>query len=197
MALLVGGDSTTGITVANPIQDVLNALPDPSNQALPTFVGGATHAVSACTSGGPNLTAGEFPRLAAADVQRAMAAKSAHADDLMADPAVLGVAVGAGESAKGAAITVLIQRGKSHAAIPATLDGVPVRLQSVGVLRAFGAASCSAGDAQRDCLRKMRHPSCREACCSERLLLLLNHDRKRSWRDGQWFGRHSLADTAL
>jgi hypothetical protein len=149
VALLVGGDSTTGITVANPIQDVLNALPDPSNQALPTFVGGATHAVSACTSGGPNLTAGEFPRLAAADVQRAMAAKSAHADDLMADPAVLGVAVGAGESAKGAAITVLIQRGKTHGAIPATLDGVPVRLQSVGVLRAFGAASCSAGDAQR------------------------------------------------
>ena len=48
VALLVGGDSSTGITVANPIQDVLNALPDPSNQALPTFVGGATHPVSAC-----------------------------------------------------------------------------------------------------------------------------------------------------
>jgi len=143
VALLVGGDSTTGITVANPIQDVLNALPDPSNQALPTFVGGATHAVSACTSGGPNLAQGGFPRLAAAGLQRARAAMNARAAELMADPAILGVGVGAAAHGTEASLVVLVQRGKAHQPVPDNWDGVPVRVQAVGVLRAFGGLSCS------------------------------------------------------
>src|SRR5256886_12215949 len=48
VALLFAGDSTS--TIGNPIQAVLAALADPQDHtSLPTFVGGATHPVSACT----------------------------------------------------------------------------------------------------------------------------------------------------
>lgn len=142
VALLFGGDSSTGITVANPIQDVLQALKDPSNHTQPTFVGGALHPVSACGSTGGNSKPGSFPRLASAALQRVLAAKSAHVNELTADPAVLAVGVGSGTSADQASIIVLVQRGKAHRAIPSVLDGIPVHVQEVGILRAFGAAAC-------------------------------------------------------
>ena len=149
VALLVGGDSSTGITVANPIQDVLDALSDPSNQALPAFVGGATHPVSACASSGSNRTMSGFPHLSSAELQRALMAKNAHLAGLVADPSVLGVGIGTGETSSAAAIVVLVQKGKTHRSIPASLDDVPVRVRSIGVLRAFGAPSCSSHGAKR------------------------------------------------
>ena len=102
-ALIFSGDPSSGTTVANPIQDVLAALPDPSNHALPTIVGGSTHPVAACT---PSPSAAASPQNSAASgahpseaaMARAKMVKSNYFETLAADPAVLGVGVGAGET---------------------------------------------------------------------------------------------------
>jgi len=151
--LLFGGDSTTGITVANPIQDVLAALPDPSNQALPTIVGdNVTHAVAACTgSSGPAVSAANPAargvRPAQAEIARAKAAKASHLAEFTADPSVLGVGVGAGDNAGEAAIVVFVERGKLHQPIPASLDGVRTKVMTIGPIRAFGGPICPTADA--------------------------------------------------
>ncbi len=144
-ALLFGGDLTTGVIVANPIQDVLAALPDPTTQELPAIVGGSKHAVEACS--GPAIAGAARPRPAAilrsSEVERAKTAKRKHLAELAADPAVLGVGVGAGEKSGEAAIVVFVEQEKSHRPIPASLDGVTVQVKTIGPLRAFGRSSCS------------------------------------------------------
>jgi hypothetical protein len=153
VGLLFAGSPTD--TVANPIQDVLNDLPDPvnPNKAIPTFVGGAPHTVMACTGnssqgggGTQNLTT---VTVAEAQVARASTAKNNHLTSLIADPAVLGVGVGAGDSPGEAAIIVLVEKGKPHAPIPATLDGVKTKVRAVERFRALGScpAPASAGQA--------------------------------------------------
>jgi hypothetical protein len=147
-ALLFGGDSTTGFAVANPIEDVLAALPDPSNHALPTMVGGSTHAVGGCAPAGNAASSQNFARalapVRATAMEQAKAAKSAHLAELTADPAVLGVGIGAGEAVGEASIVVFVARGKPHAAIPARLDGVEVRVKTIGPFKAYGKLRCPA-----------------------------------------------------
>jgi hypothetical protein len=147
-ALLFGGDSTTGFAVANPIQDVLAALPDPSNHALPTMVGGATHAVGGCAPAGNAASSQNLARalapVRATAMEQAKAAKSVHLAELTADPAVLGVGIGAGEAAGEASIVVFVARGRPHAAIPARLDGVEVRVKTIGPFKAYGKLRCPA-----------------------------------------------------
>ncbi|MBZ5705052.1 MAG: S1 family peptidase [Acidobacteriia bacterium] len=147
VGLLFAGTSTD--TVANPIQDVLNDLPDPGNKAIPTFVGGATHTVMACTGnssqgggGGQNLTAASVTPVANEEVSRARTAKNNHLAALIADPAVLGVGVGAGDDPGAAAVVVFVEKGKAHRPIPATLDGVKTKIRTVERFRALG--SCPA-----------------------------------------------------
>ena len=63
VALLFAGDAVS--TVANPISDDLAALVD-SNNVQPTFVGGAEHAVAACSLPPASATAPtEEPAVAA------------------------------------------------------------------------------------------------------------------------------------
>jgi hypothetical protein len=147
-ALLFAGDASSGVTVANPIQDVLTALADPSNQALPAIVGGNPHPVAACT--GSNTTTGmaqspvqALPRLSETGMARARAAKSAHLAALLSDQAVLGVGIGSEDGSDKAAIVVLVQRGKQYRPIPESLDGVSTRVQEIGSLRAFNGSSCA------------------------------------------------------
>ena len=147
-ALLFGGDSASGLTIANPIQDVLNALPDPSNQALPTIVGGSTHPVEACVGQSSPSQSRQNPlapllRPSQAAMTRAKAVKSEHAAVLESDPAVLGVGVGAGDNPGEAAIIVFVDRGKAHRYIPANLDGVAVKVRTIGPLRAFAGGGCT------------------------------------------------------
>jgi hypothetical protein len=146
-ALLFGGDTSSGITVANPIQDVLAALPDPSSHDLPTIVGGSPHTVGACSGVSTSASGPASPRYglrpAAVEIARAEAAKRNHLAALTADPAVLGVGIGAGTTPGSAAIVVFVERGKVHRSIPPTLDGVTTRVRIVGPLHAFGNRSCS------------------------------------------------------
>ncbi len=63
------------------------------------------------------------------DIDRVEAVKQAHESDLMADPAVMAVGVGADER-NSALITVYVETGHVHGAIPAELEGVPTRIIS-------------------------------------------------------------------
>jgi len=143
--LLFAGDSDGGVTVANPIQDVLAALPDPGNQALPTIVGGDQHPVAACT--GSNAPGGMArspvrPRLSDSAMARARSVKSSHLAALTSDPAVLGVGIGSGDGPGEAAIVVFVERGKQHRPIPEALDGIKTQVKTIGRLRAFNGFSC-------------------------------------------------------
>jgi hypothetical protein len=149
VALLFAGDNTS--TIANPIQAVLAALPDPQHPTVfPTFVGGAKHPVSGCTgtfngTGGVNAstsTVRTIPKLADVEVERAANAKSNHVAALMADPAIIGVGVGAGDTPGEAAIIVFADQTKSHGPIPAILDGVKTKVRKVEPFRAFDVGSC-------------------------------------------------------
>jgi hypothetical protein len=143
--IFAGSDSST---IANPIQAVLTALPDTSKPPVfPTIVGGALHPVSACTgtSASAQNAAVVHPRLSDSQVERAISAKKNHLASLMSDPAVIGVGVGEGDTPGEAAVVVFVDREKSHGAIPLTLDGVPTKVKSVGRFKAFGGASCPAG----------------------------------------------------
>jgi len=149
-ALIFSGDPSSGIMVANPIQDVLAALPDPSNHALPTIVGGSMHPVAACTPNPSSVAspqnsaaAGTHPSEAA--MARAKMVKSKYFETFAADPAVLGVGVGAGESPGEAAIVVFVERGKPHRQFPASLDGVSIAIRTIGPIRALGVSDCRAG----------------------------------------------------
>jgi len=151
VALLFAGDNTS--TIANPIQAVLAALPDPQHPTVfPTFVGGAKHPVSGCTgtfngSSGVNAStsmAGTVTRVADEEIDRAANAKRNHVAALMADPAIIGVGVGAGDTPGEAAIIVFADETKSHRPVPATLDGVKTKVRKVEPFHAFELPYCSA-----------------------------------------------------
>jgi hypothetical protein len=130
-------------TVANPIQDVLKALAD-SKGVQPTMVGGATHAVSACTgtSNAAALRGASIFLVSDTEMNNAFSAKKNHVSELMANRSVIGVGVGAGDVPGQAAVIILIEKGKPLPAIPATLDGVPTKVRFTERFRAFNSA-CS------------------------------------------------------
>ncbi len=81
-----------------------------------------------------------------AAIEKAQAAKNAHEAELMSMPNVVGVGVGfrqkGGVRADEVALGVMVTQKRSPAllapddAIPAVIDGVPVDVQEVGVVRA-------------------------------------------------------------
>jgi len=79
-----------------------------------------------------------------AEIDRAATAKRNHVAALMADPAIIGVGVGAGDSPGEAAIIVFADQAKSHRPIPATLDGVKTKVKSVERFHAFYVQACPA-----------------------------------------------------
>jgi hypothetical protein len=124
-ALLYAGSSTT--TIGNPIGDVTAALGV-------SFVGGRNHTVT-CTA----AAAAPAAVPSAAEVHRASIAKEIHAGRLMADPAVLGVGVGASEhNPTLAAVVIYVEQGRAHGPIPTQLNGVPTRVILTDAFRAFG-----------------------------------------------------------
>jgi hypothetical protein len=154
VALLFAGDNTS--TLANPIQAVLTALADPQDPTvLPTFVGGAQHSVSACTGtlSGANAAFQDLvttiSRPTDDEIDRAATTKKNHLAALMADPAIIGVGVAAGDSPGEAVIIVFADQTKLHGAIPATLDGVKTKVKSVEPFRAFDVGACPAKNRRR------------------------------------------------
>lgn len=155
VALLYGGSASD--TVANPVTAVVNALADPNTHVVPQFVGGADHTVSGCTGNvsppgpaGQGLTAQQglavpaIPRVADTEMLRAIAAKDDYADSLMSQRGVLGVGVTAGDVPGESAVMILLEKGKPHPPIPATLNGVKTKVRIVDRFRAF-MGSCSPG----------------------------------------------------
>ncbi|MBZ5599808.1 MAG: S1 family peptidase [Acidobacteriia bacterium] len=148
VALLFAGDNPPTVTIANPIADVFTALADPSPpHEQPTFVGGATHPVSACvdaTALAAKRQGSAVPfvsQLPDAEVARATVVKKNHLSALEADPAVIGVGVGAGSEPGRAAVIVFVDKEKMlRHPIPAALDGVEARVERVGRFRAYRAA---------------------------------------------------------
>ncbi|MFY9532274.1 MAG: hypothetical protein WAR24_25510, partial [Candidatus Acidiferrales bacterium] len=138
VALLFAGDSSS--TVGNPVIDetvsgtaftgVLSTLKD-SKGNKPTFVGGAAHAVKACSLPPPSSAkvTEASPTLSAEVIQGAVAVRDRHAVELMANPAVAAVGVGASlDSPTEAAVFVFVQKGVTRNPIPAELEGVRTRI---------------------------------------------------------------------
>ncbi len=126
VALLFAASPT--VTVGNPIQDVLAALRDPSSGAVPALVAGGTHPIAcpvSASAGAPAL-ASALPDTA---LGVAIQAKNKHANELMADPAILGVDVGRSDDNPGeAAVVLYLEQGKPHGKIPAEVDGVRTKV---------------------------------------------------------------------
>ncbi len=125
VALLYGGNSIN--TVANPIQDVINAFGGPVGF---TIVGGADHPVSCArqASASAAQVGSAQSALAPAEQQRVTAVEKARAASLMRDFGVAGVEVGQSADNPREGALVLHVRGKSIPAVPAVVDGVRTRL---------------------------------------------------------------------
>jgi hypothetical protein len=129
VALLYAGSSTT--TIGNPIGEVAQKLGV-------TFVGGPTHAVS-CTAAAATALSAPVSALAAHEVDRAKDVKERHAKQLMLDPAVQGVGVGAHpDNATEAAIVIYLEEGRAHGRIPSQIEGVRTVVVTTDRFRAFG-----------------------------------------------------------
>lgn len=134
VGLLFAGSSST--TIANPISQVLSAL-DSVTKSTISFVGTSASSGSICSGGAAPATAQSGP--SAARLARAAAAKERHAAELMADEAVLGVGVGASDSDSSQAVVVIyLEEGRTHAPLPAELNGVPTKVVRTDAIRAYG-----------------------------------------------------------
>jgi hypothetical protein len=140
VALLYGGSDTD--TVGNPVADVLTALED-SQGNRPTFVGSAaTHPVIGCT-----LTANVVktaPSLAnsaisAAQLVEAQHARDMHAPELLANPYIQAIGVGASIDHPGEpAVIVVVNPARSATTIPTDLDGIATRIVQGGAAGPHG-----------------------------------------------------------
>ena len=134
IALLYAGSSSA--TIGNRTSDVGNALGI-------SFVGGGTHAVT-CPSGGGGggpkpKPKGAHGALSRAALERAIAAKEAHAYRLLADPAILGLGVSASsEDPSEPVIVIYLEQGRAHGPIPSQLSGVRTEVIRTDAFRAYG-----------------------------------------------------------
>jgi hypothetical protein len=130
VALLFGGSDTD--TVANPVADVLSALADGQGN-LPTFVGSATtHNVIGCTlpaNAVKTQQAQTTSTPSAAQIAQAQHVRDMHAPELLANPYIQAIGVGASIDHPGeAALVLVVDPGQIPTAIPDELDGVATRI---------------------------------------------------------------------
>jgi hypothetical protein len=134
-ALLYAGSSTT--TIGNPIGEVLTRVGTSLGKPV-SFVGDPNRStdVTCPTQGGaPSGTPG---RPSEATLNRASVVKEHHLGELMVDPAVMAVGVGASEENPSEAVVVIyVETGRAHAAIPAGLDGVRTQTVRTDRIRAY------------------------------------------------------------
>jgi hypothetical protein len=117
-------DSNHGFSVANPIQDVLNALEQQSQDGPLVVAGGAPHAITCSNydehAAPANRSITSFQMLAAK-----AAAESANALLLRPDNSVLGVAPGKSQDSQGeGAVIVYVDKNKPGSTIPKVVNGV-------------------------------------------------------------------------
>lgn len=93
---------------------------------------------------------GAMPTMTRQELLRGIAVKAQHAKELMANPAIIGVGVGAShDNPSESALVVFIERGK-QASVPAEIDGIRTRIQFTDRFRAFGWGK----SAPKSCSRK-------------------------------------------
>jgi hypothetical protein len=130
VGLLYGGSDTD--TVANPVSDVLSALAD-SQGNRPTFVGSAaTHNVIGCSlAANAAKTTQEQPPAAISAEQTALAqrARDIHAPELLANPYIQAIGVGASIDHPGsAAVIIVVDPNQIPTTVPDELESVPTRI---------------------------------------------------------------------
>ena len=138
VALLYGGSDTD--TVGHPVADVLSAMQD-SQGNRPTFVGSAsTHSVIGCTVAA-NAVKSAQANLAIPSAQLAQAqhARDLHAPELLANPYIQAIGVGASIDHPGeAAVVLVVSSGQIPTALPDELEGVATRIVQSGAAGPHG-----------------------------------------------------------
>jgi hypothetical protein len=128
VALLYAGSDTD--TVGNPVAPVLSFFASGGHNV--TFVGGGTHQVIACTlPNAPQAGSKSVPAVSLTTevMQKAVAARDAHAPELLAHPEVQAVGVGASYDNPGEpAILFFVTKGQLRTNIPMQVDGVRTRI---------------------------------------------------------------------
>ncbi|MFI5105302.1 MAG: hypothetical protein ACHP79_10295, partial [Terriglobales bacterium] len=128
VGLLYAGNATS--TVANPIQDVITAFTT-AGPTVPTFVGGADHAVSCKPTASANSTqvGAQSAPVSAHQQQIAASVRDRHAGSLMAsDSSIRSVTVGGSFDAPGEAALVIELSAVPQVRIPAVIEGVRTKL---------------------------------------------------------------------
>jgi len=127
VALLFAGSDTD--TVGNPVGTILNFFASGGNAM--SFVGSGTHAVVGCTLPAKPASASSQSAVSVSpeSMQRAVAARDAHAPELLAHPEVQAVGVGASrDNPHDSAVLFFVTKGQSRSNIPAQVDGVRTRI---------------------------------------------------------------------
>ncbi len=128
VALVFAGSDAD--TVGNPVSDVLNFFQSGGNSV--TFVGGATHQVIGCTlpvkPASATLTV-PSSTASAGGLQKAVAARDAHARELLAYPEVQAVGVGVSyDNPAEPAILLFVNKGQPPRNLPAAVDRIRTRM---------------------------------------------------------------------
>jgi len=128
VALLFAGSDVD--SVGNPVSNVLAFFQSGSNAV--TFVGGAAHQVIGCTlplkPASATLTV-PTATASAEGLQKAMAARDAHARELLAYPEVQAVGVGAShDNPAETAVLLFVNKGQPRRNLPAAVDGIRTRI---------------------------------------------------------------------
>lgn len=147
IALLFAGSKDDRLTIANPIGSVLSALNATTGLQL-SFVGGEEHSVSCNAGPTAQLQASREEQgiqastaVALDEVRRAISVKRQHAEEIMTEPAVIGVGVGASEISGHATIVVFVDSAELPSSrLARTLDGFEVRIVSTGRFTALSQA---------------------------------------------------------
>jgi len=136
VALLYGGSDTD--TVGNPVVDVLSAMQDGQGNR-PTFVGSAsTHQVIGCTLASnavatPQAKTQLKAAISSAQLAQAQRARDLHAPELLANPYIQAIGVGASIDHPGEpAVLLVVNPGQIPSALPAELEGVGTRIVQSG-----------------------------------------------------------------
>jgi len=149
VGLLYGGNSTS--TAANPIQDVFTAFTNGSG--TPAIVGGADHPVS-CAPQVSLPSANPGPGLSASENRRVSLVQQRRSKELMQDPAVISVDVGASEDNPGEGALVIQLSGATRTSVPPVIDGVRTRVIITTDAGALPAPRLSADDIDRSTATK-------------------------------------------
>jgi hypothetical protein len=154
IGLLYGGSPTS--TVANPIQDVIAAF---GGAAAFSIVGGPDHAVSCAHTATAGAIQVGTPQAALVpkEQQRVAAVQQRRAVQLMQDPAIKGVAIGASADNPNEGALLIQASGSSVPRVPPTIDGVRTRLVFDAAATATLRPSLGSGEMDRARVVKEAH----------------------------------------